>query len=286
MRQTDNLRGAAFMAASSLAFAMEALAIRWMTERGIPMPMQLTARALGQLIWVMPLLLAGGAGVFRTARMPMHLLRGGCSLLTWALYYVSLSRLEAATAMVLSFTNVIFTTLLAAPLLGERVDRWRWTGTLAGLAGIALMLRPGGGVDPLGAAAAIGAAASWCGITLTSRSLTRTESTPTILAWVGVVTTAGALPFGVASCVPLGAADWLLLLVFACASPSIIWLVTESLRAGEASAVAPLQYLRLVFVAAAAWLIWGEVPDSWTWIGTAVILAGALVVTAAEARRR
>lgn len=284
--QADNLRGAALMSAAAVVFAAEALAIRWMSARGIPIEVQVAFRAVGQIVWIVPALLASGFVVFRTARAPMHILRGFASLLTWAGYYGSFARLEAATATVLSFTNVIFTTLLAAPLLGERVDRWRWAGTLVGLAGIAVMLRPGHGADPLGVAMAIGAALAWCGITLTSRSLTRTESTATILAWVGLVTFAGAAPFAVAAWVPLGLGDLAALAVLALVSPSIIWLVTEALRAGEASAVAPFQYLRLVFVAGVAWLVWGEVPDGWAWAGGAVVVAGALVVTLAEARRR
>ncbi|QYU70685.1 DMT family transporter [Leptolyngbya sp. 15MV] len=286
MTRPDNLRGAALMAAASLCFAFEALAIRFMTERGIPLAMQVAARAAGQLLWVMPVIVAGGLGVFRTARAPMHLLRGVCSVVTWALYYLSLHRLEAATAMALSFTNVVFTTLLAGPLLGERADRWRWAGALIGLLGIAVMLRPGGGADALGAAAAIAGALTWCGITLGTRTLARTESTGTIMAWVGVITCGAALPFGILHAAPLPAADWLILAAFAIVSPVILWLVTEALRAGEASAIAPLQYLRLIFVAALAWLAFGEVPDGWSWLGAAVILAGALLVTVAEARRR
>jgi drug/metabolite transporter (DMT)-like permease len=281
-----NLRGAALMSAAALVFAAEALAIRWMTSRGIPLELQLAARAGGQLLWVVPAIMGSGVGVFRTRRAPLHLVRGLASLVTWALYYLSFARLDAATATVLSFTNVVFTTLLAGPVLGERVDRWRWAGALAGLLGIAVMLRPGGGIDGWGAAAGIGAAAAWCGITLTSRSLTRTESTRTILAWVGLVTFGGVLPFAVLAWVPLGAADLLILAGLAAFSPSIIWLVTEALRAGEASAVAPFQYLRLLVVAAAAWVVWGEVPDAWSWVGAAVILGGALLVTLAEARRR
>jgi drug/metabolite transporter (DMT)-like permease len=285
-READNLRGAALMSAAAVIFAAEALAIRWMTARGIPIEMQVCARAFGQLIWVAPLILRSGIAVFGTSRLPMHLLRGLSSLVTWGLYYLSFALLDPATATVLSFTNVIFTTLLAGPLLGERVDRWRWGGAIAGMLGIAVMLRPGAGLDAVGAAAAIGAAVAWCGITLTSRSLTRTESTPTILAWVGLVTFAGSLPFALVAWQWLGLGDWLILLGVALVAPGIIWLVTEALRAGEASAVAPFQYLRLIFVAAVAWLVWGEAPDAWGWLGAAIILGGAVIVTVAEARRR
>ncbi len=281
-----NLRGAALMSAAAVLFAGEALFIRWMGERGLPTEVQLLARSGGQLLWVAPVILTGGIAVFRTRRAGLHLLRGVASLLTWGLYYLSFAFLDLATATVLSFTNVMFTTMLAGPVLGERVGAWRWAGTLAGLAGVAIMLRPGTGVPLEGALVAVGAALAWCGITLSSRSLTRTESTRTVLAWVGIVTFLGVLPFGVAAWVPLRLMDGLILVVFALFTPGIIWLVTEALRAGEASAVAPFQYLRLVVVALAGWAIWGQVPDGTAVLGGAVILAGALIVTVAEARRR
>ena len=280
-----NLRGAVLMAASAMLFAVEALMIRWMGDRGIPTPVQVLARSAGQLVWMAPVVAAGGLAVFRTQRLPLHLLRGLSSVATWALYYLSFTHLSLAAATVLSFTNVMWTTLLARPVLGERVGAARWVGTLAGLAGVAVMLRPGTDLSPLGATIALAAAFTWCGITLTSRMLSRTEATPTVVAWVGVVTTTCSLPFAVAAWQPLGLADAAILVGFALFTPGIIWLLTEALKAGEASAVAPFQYLRLVVIAAFGWAVWGEVPDGWTWLGTAIILAGAVVVTVAEARR-
>jgi drug/metabolite transporter (DMT)-like permease len=286
MDRADNLRGAALMSAAALVFVLEALVLRWLMARGVPVPVLVAARAGGQLLWVLPVILARGPAVFRTRRLPMHLLRGLASLTCWQLYYVSVARLELATATVLSFTNVVFTVLLAGPLLGERTDRWRWTGALLGLAGVAVMLRPGGSADAWGAVAGLLSALAWCGITLTSRSLTRTDETRTILAWVGLVTFGGSLPFAVLAWVPPDALALVVMLSAATVTPSIIWLVTEALRAGEASAVAPFQYLRLPLLAAAGWLLFGEVPDLWAWAGAAAILCGTLVVTLSEARRR
>jgi drug/metabolite transporter (DMT)-like permease len=148
------------------------------------------------------------------------------------------------------------------------------------------MLRPGGEVPLWGAVVALGAALAWCGITLTSRMLARTESTSTVLAWVGLVTTLCTLPFAVAGWRPIGAPDALILVFFALFTPGIIWFVTEALRAGEASAVAPFQYLRLVVILAFGFVLFGEVPDLPALLGAAVILSGAVIVTVAEARRR
>lgn len=274
------------MAAAAVIYAFEVLAIRIMTARGIPIEMQLLSRAAGQLLWVAPAIVAEGLAIFRTRRPGLHLLRGVSSLVTWVFYYFSFTRLDMATGTVLSFTNVMFTTLLAAPILGEKVDGWRWAGTLIGFAGVVIMLRPGAAVDALGAAAALAAALTWCGITLSSRALGRTESTRTVVAWVGLVTVAGTAPFALLAWVPVGVVDALVMLSLAIVGPGIVWLVVEALRHGEASAIAPIQYLRLVIVALAGWVFFGEAPDGWGWLGGGVILAGAVVVTVAEARRR
>lgn len=283
---SGNLRGGLLMALAAVLFAAEALAIRFMNQRGIPVEVQVFARAAGQLLWVAPLIAGSGLAVFRSTRPGLHLLRGMCSLLTWGFYYASFGPLDLATATVLSFTNVMFTTLLAGPVLGERVDRWRWAGTLAGFLGVAVMLRPGTSVSLVGVALALASATAWCGITLSSRVLARSERNSTIMAWVGLVTTAGVAPFAAMAWVPLGVFDLVFLLGFALFTPAIIWLLTSAYRHGEASAIAPFQYLRLVVVAGFGWAIFHEVPDGWTWAGAAVILAGAVVITVAEARRR
>lgn len=283
---SGNLRGGALMAAAAVLFAAEALAIRLMTARGIPIEVQVFFRAAGQLLWVAPVIARSGLAVFGTQRARLHLLRGGASLLTWGFYFASFARLDLATATVLSFTNVMFTTLLARPVLGERVDGWRWAGTIAGFIGVAVMLRPGTAVSMVGVALALASALTWCGITLSSRALALTERNTTIMAWVGLVTTAGAAPFAAVGWAPLGAVDVLILLAVAGFAPGIIWLITSAFRYGEASALAPFQYLRLIFVAGFGWVFFHETPDGWTWAGAAVILAGAVVVTMAEMRRR
>ncbi|HWT08454.1 MAG TPA: DMT family transporter [Roseomonas sp.] len=274
------------MAAAAVIFAAEALAIRLMTARGIPVEVQVFARSLGQLFWVAPLIAQSGLAVFRTRRPGLHLLRGSSSLLTWGFYFASFGPLDLATATVLSFTNVLFPTLLAGPVLGEKVDRWRWAGTIAGFIGVAVMLRPGTTVSGLGVALALASAVTWCGITLSSRVLAQQDRNTTIMAWVGLVTTAGSAPFAAMAWVPLGALDVAILLAVACFAPGIIWLITSAYRHGEASAMAPFQYLRLIFVAGFGWLFFREAPDGWTWAGAAVILTGAVIVTIAEARRR
>ena len=129
------------------------------------------------------------------------------------------------------------------------------------------------------------AATAWCGITLSTRRLARTDRVGTILAWLSVVTVTAAMPAAWWGWRPLNGGDVLWLLLFGSVTPAIIWFATRALALGEASAVAPFQYLRLVVIAALGWWFYAEVPDGWTFLGAGFILAGAVVITVAEARR-
>ncbi len=147
VHRLGNVLAVAVMATAAIVGAVEALCVRWMTKRGIPIGVQVFARSLGQLLWVAPLIVhSGGFGVFRTARPLLNALRGLASLGVWWAYFLSLLYIDLATATVLSSTYVLLTALLAGPVLGERVGAVRWACAAAGTLGVALMMGPVGGI--------------------------------------------------------------------------------------------------------------------------------------------
>lgn len=104
------------MAAAAIIGAVEAQCVRWMTERGVPIGVQVFARSFGQLLWVAHLIVrSGGFGAFRIPRPVLNALRGLASLGVWWAYFLSLRYIDLATATVLSSTNVLLTALLAGP---------------------------------------------------------------------------------------------------------------------------------------------------------------------------
>ena len=58
----------------------------------------------------------------------------------------------------------------------------------------------------------------------------------------------------------------------------------QAFKAGEMSAVAPFEYLRLPFAVFVGWLIWGEMPVIWTYVGAAIVIASALYIAQREAQ--
>jgi len=276
------MRGAVLVMVATLLFAIESVFVR-MLAGALPISLLMLFRSWAQLIWIAPSILREGRRLLRTDRPLLHIMRGSLSFFSWSAHYYAFSHLPIALATVLSFTSVLFTTALAGPVLGERVGWRRWTATLVGFAGVLVVLRPG--LLPLGlpVAASLASALMGCGIGLTTKTLARSDRTDTIMAYVGLVLVTGATPVGLLNWVTPTPEQWVILLAM-CPLGAVglqIWI--SGLRLGDASALAPLQYLRLVYAQTAGLLLFDEWPDRWAVVGAVVIVASALYISHREA---
>jgi drug/metabolite transporter (DMT)-like permease len=283
---SGNLRGALWLSAAMIVLTIEAMLLR-LADGAVPLSSYMLLRAGAQFALGAALLLSLGEGLAgaRTRRGWLQAVRGIASLVSWQLYYYSFRTLDFAVATTLNFTTSLFVALLAGPVMGERVGLWRWLATLIGFAGVLLVVRPGGGGDPLGISAGLVSALLGTVIVFGNRALGRSDRVETTMFWVGTITLAGSVPQAVLGWTPMAAGDAALLGAAAAAGASALWLILLAFRVGEASALSSIPYLRLLFAAVAGWLVFGEIPDPWTAAGCVTIVAGALLLARAEARR-
>ncbi|UFN47049.1 DMT family transporter [Roseomonas sp. OT10] len=283
-----SVRAALLMIAAAILFTLETAAVKAMA--GVPIATVVLARALGQFVPLAPVvwrdgLAREGTGLLRTRELPLQLLRGTLSICSWGLYYNAFSALPLATATVLSFTAVLFTTALAGPVLGEAVGRARWGATLVGFLGVLVILRPGALPVEWAALGALVSALLGAAVTLATRALAQGERIDTIMLYVGLITLAGALP---AAWPGLEWPGWrnagLLAVVGLLGATGMRWTI-HALRLADASLIAPLGYVRLVFAALAGALLFGERLDAWLALGAALILGSALYVVRTARRR-
>ncbi len=190
-------------------------------------------------------------------------------------------------------TSVVFVTplavsLLAGPVLGERVGPLRWTAVIAGFAGMLLIARPGSHVSATGIAFALAAAACYTVYQLQTRLLSPSEHTLTLLfytALVGTVTMTVALPWYWGGPLPT-LADGLLIATLGLYGGTGHYLLTRAFRLTAASTLSPFLYTQLIWATLLGWAVFGDLPDGTTALGMAVIAAGGLAIVLADARIR
>lgn len=277
------IKAAGLALAAAVLFTAEVVFVKLLANT-VPVTTIMLARSAGQILYVTPLLARRGTILLRTSRPVLHLVRGTFSLVCWGLYYWSFQRLDLATATVLSFTSVMFVTALAGPVLGEIVRWRRWSATVVGFLGVVLVARPLDlQIDPAIGIALLSALFG-SGIVLTTKKLSATERTETILLYIGFVTFSGSLPVALPFLtVPEPwQAFWLVLMGVTGPAGMHLWI--NAFRLADATVIAPLGYTRLIFSAIVGVLLFNEVPDAWMAAGAVLIVGSALYITLRETK--
>ena len=275
----NNLKGALLLIVASAFFTVEVALVRLAGPR-VNEAQIIFCRASAQLLLVgLYFVWTRRWGELRTNRFGLHLTRGLLSVGSWWLYYLSFRLLDLTLATTLTFTTQLFSVAFAGPILGERVTPPRIVATIVGFVGIVVATGAGSAAfDPM-VVIGITSAIAGTAIIFLSRALTATETTASILFYIGLITTIGAAPVLVLAWIPLDRVGIALIVTGAVAGLVGMGLMIEAYRVGEVSALAPFPYLRLVFAILAGWLVFAEVPGWHTVVGSLIVVAAALAIS-------
>jgi drug/metabolite transporter (DMT)-like permease len=239
-------------------------------------------RSLFGLIVILPLL-GGRLWIVRTRRLGRLALMGGGHLIAMLLFFTALAHMPLAEVTALSFTKPLFTTLGAALLLREVVRARRWTAMLIGFAGVLIVLQPGAQTISPYAGLVLLSTVSIAGTTLLIKTLTTTESAPTIVLYQSVLMTLFSLPLCLLTWRTPDLTTWLLMALTGLLG-TVGWLsFTRAFALADASAVMPFEFAKLPLTALIAYLLFAEVPTVWTWVGGAVIFGSTVYIAQREA---
>ena len=275
------LIGAGWMLVSVLTFAGISVSARALA-RDLPAGEILFLRALVGLAAVMPLVLRGGRRTIATRRPLMHFLRGLVSAAAMLCWFAALGSLPVGDAIAIQFTLPLFLVLAAALVLGERVDAQRWIAVAVGFAGALVIIRPGFQSVSLAVGLVLASAVFYAGNHTFTKAMASTETGVAIafymnLVHIPVAGVAAAFDWREPAWHHLG---WVISLGL-CGTYSHIFL-TRAFAHADASALAPLDFLRLPVASTLAYWLFGDVSDGWTWIGAAIVFAAGLAITRRE----
>lgn len=282
-RLPPNVQGALWLVSGGFIFTTNGAMIRLLSAE-IEGVQTAFFRAFFSVLLLAPMMLAGRVQPWRSERIQGHFWRTFMGTVSMVLGFYAVSMLPLADATALAFSQPLFSVVLAAAVLREKVRWRRWSATIIGFAGVLVMARPGSGSLQPGAIVAILNALAVGVSILLVRRLSDTEPPIMILTQFAIFSTlllalpaiwfwrwpsayGWALAVGVSVTATLGQYFWV-----------------QAFAVGEMSAVAPFDYLRLPFAVFVGWLVWGEMPVIWTYVGASIVIGSALYIAYRESQ--
>ena len=227
----------------------------------------------------------GGMASLRIRNPRFHVMRGALVVAGTFCFISGLRHLTLADATAVVYAGPLFVTALAPILIGEHVGWRRWAAVMGGFVGVLIIVRPGTEAMQWAAIFPLGSALCGAFRDLITRGATTTEHSNALLATstlAAVVAGLCTLPFGWN---PVPMADLAVMAFSGILLGSAHFLMIESFRYGEAGLVVPFKYLNLAFAVGLGYVLWGDVPDAWTWTGSAVLVASGLYILHRERLR-
>jgi drug/metabolite transporter (DMT)-like permease len=243
-------------------------------------------RYLFGLLVMLPLVWHHGWQAYRPVNIVGQFWRGGVHTLGLILWFTALPNIPLADMTAIGFTGPIFIMLGAAWFLGEPMHRDRWVAALIGFAGVLVVVLPklsgsGGWYNLVMLASSPVFAASF----LITKALTRYEKAGVIVLWQAITVTIFSLPMALPHWQTPTLMQWGAFAMTGILGTLAHYCLTRAFHTADISATQSLRFLDLVWASLAGWLVFGDVPSQWTWVGALVILGATVWIARREGRR-
>ena len=288
MRRESVVAGIAFVLLSSVVFAPVVQACSKYLLLAFPLVQVMWVRSAGHALWMVVIFWpTHGLGMFKTKRPGLQFARSvllsGCSL-AWLL---AIPHVQLASAAAIMFTTPMFVALLSIPMLGERVGLHRSSAIAIGFIGVLVVIRPGSGEMVPEMLMIVFAALMYALYQILTRKVSVDDSAATSAVYA-VATGAVCVSFFVPFDYWIPDADdwphWLALFAISFVGGFRHLLMVKAFEYAPASVVSPFCYTELIGVSLLGVVMFSELPDSWTWLGAAVIVASGLYIAYRESR--
>lgn len=283
---TDNpMRGILLMLGAFITFSCMDTLAKLLGTMGYQAVFITWGRLVAQVLMLVPLvLMMGGTKALRTRHPKFQLLRG-IGMLGAGVFFVSgLHYLPLATMTSINFVGPFIVTLMSVIFLKEHVGRNRWIAILIGFAGALIIIRPGTEGFHVAGLFAVAAATCWSVGMITTRLVQPEDSTLTTLVLTALVGLVGASLLVPLFWKPLTLEALIYIVGMGIGGTLGQFFMIQALRYAGPSVLAPFAYSQIIWATLLGYMLWGEFPDGWTWVGAAIIVSCGLYVWYRERR--
>ncbi|HEX2332296.1 MAG TPA: DMT family transporter [Burkholderiales bacterium] len=283
MAASNTARGVLWMGGAVLSFTAMAVAVREL-QRHMGSFEIVFLRSVVMLTIVLAMLPRAGVSSIGTGKFALHFWRNTIHFCGQVLWVYSIGALTLATVFAIEFTMPVWTALLAWIFLKERFTVARLVMLALGLAGVTMIVRPGGGAFHPAALAMILGSLCYASSFVFTKRLSSTDSALAVLFWMAVIQTPISLVAAAPHWVSPLAADLPWILAIGVGSFSAHYCMTQAMRRVDAMVAVPIDFIRLPLIAVVGALMYGEPFDPMVLAGAVVIFAGTYYALSRERR--
>ena len=282
--ERNPMHGIAFVVLMTMCFSsLDASAKHFSTE--LPLWVLLWGRYFFNFLFVALFFLRGAPkDIIYTRNIKLQILRSILLVASTLTFWLALMFLPLADCVVILFVSPLLVTILAAPLLGERVGRHRWTAVILGFVGMIVVMRPGFTIFDWSSMLPFITAFFYAGVQISTRILGRTEGALTTLLYSSaggaIVCTIGVLFYWVTPSIE----QWLVLAWMGFLGALGHYLMIRAYKIAPASLLAPFDYTTLIWATVLGFAVFGDLPDTGTVLGAIIIMSSGLYLIRCESR--
>jgi len=303
---SDSVAGIYAVSLGLFLFSIQDVIIKSFSDRYSVLQIVFTRSITALLIMLTVMLATNNCNAFKVRNIWPIVFKGTCAFLSYLSYYMALTGLPLADAATITFSAPIMVTALSAILFREQVGWRRWCAVIFGFIAITLVVGPKGHLNNLSVVLALFAAFTYAISTISTRYIDARDSALTaafyaiftFLLWSIVVSAVVLMNFQSNEDGPVQIAfllrrwtnpteidQWMMVLLGFIAAGGFFLLV-KAYMMGEFSAVAPFEYLYILWGALFGFLIWRELPSLTTIGGIVLLISSNLYILRRELKLR
>jgi len=278
------LHGIGFVILMTVCFSSLDASAKYLSNE-LPLWVLLWGRYVFNFLFVALFFLRGApADIIRTRNIKLQMLRSILLVASTLTFWLALMFLPLADCVVILFVSPLLVTILAAPLLGESVDKHRWSVVILGFVGVMVVLRPGFAIFDWVSILPLITALLYAGVQISTRILGRTDGALTTLLYSSaggvIISTIGVWFFWVTPSLQ----QWLVLGWLGFLGALGHYLMIKAYEIAPASLLAPFDYTTLIWATILGFVIFGDLPDTWTVLGAIIIMSSGIYLIRRESR--
>jgi S-adenosylmethionine uptake transporter len=238
-------------------------------------------RAMIGLIFILPLIWRHRMEMVRVKYPWRNLFRICCNAIALTSNFIAITLLPLATVNAIGFSRPLVTMAMAVAFLGERVSRYRWAGACLAFVGVLVVIGPGGAAFNAGVLVVLVSVVFGALAVIQTRALRQENTTVMMVFYTVGLAVITAFP-AIWTWKPVAPFDWAPLLAIGLLAQLGQYCFLRAYRVADASVLAPVGYLSILFVTAVGYFLFDEVPEVRVVLGIAIILVSLQSTVLAE----